>query len=160
VWWATGHRKLARRAARLGDRLEVALRKATLTATRRLPDGSLFLPESLTGRIAPYENLSASNQGSYWNLVVPYAFATGFFPAGGRQADGFIRYLLLHGSRMLGVPRADAHIIYGKDAQGHNIPGTAGLGQIYGLSVSRFLADNDRPDQLVLSLYGLLGIWV
>jgi hypothetical protein len=158
VWRATGHHKLAARAARIGDRLEVAMRKATRAATRRLPDGSLFLPESLSGPVVPYDNLSASNQGSYWNLVVPYAFASGFFPAGGRQADGYIQYLLRHGSRMLGVPRADAHIIYGKDALGHNIPGTAGLGQIYGLSVSRFLADNDRPDQLVLSLYGLLGI--
>jgi hypothetical protein len=28
---------------------------------------------------------------------------------------------------------------------------------VYGLNVSRFLADNDRPDRLVLSLYGQLG---
>ena len=28
---------------------------------------------------------------------------------------------------------------------------------MYGLNVARFLADNDRPDQLVLSLYGMLG---
>jgi hypothetical protein len=28
---------------------------------------------------------------------------------------------------------------------------------VYGLNVARFLADNDRPDQLVLSLYGMLG---
>ena len=59
---------------------------------------------------------------------------------------------------MLGVPRADAHVIYGKRADGTNIPGTGGLGQIYGLSVARLLADNDEPDQLVLSLYGQLAI--
>ena len=29
--------------------------------------------------------------------------------------------------------------------------------QVYGLNVARFLADNDRPDQLVLSLYGQLA---
>ena len=33
----------------------------------------------------------------------------------------------------------------------------SGTDQVYGLNVSRFLADNDRPDQLVLSLYGTLG---
>ena len=59
---------------------------------------------------------------------------------------------------MLGVPRADAHVIYGKRSDGTNIPGTGGLGQIYGLSVARLLADNDEPDQLVLSLYGQLAI--
>ena len=33
----------------------------------------------------------------------------------------------------------------------------SGTDQVYGLNVARFLADNDRPDQLVLSLYGMLG---
>ena len=28
---------------------------------------------------------------------------------------------------------------------------------MYGLGISRFLADNDQPDQLVLSLYGMLA---
>jgi hypothetical protein len=59
---------------------------------------------------------------------------------------------------MLGVPRADAHVIYGKRADGTNVPGTGGLGQIYGLSVARLFADNDVPDQLVLSLYGQLAV--
>jgi hypothetical protein len=31
------------------------------------------------------------------------------------------------------------------------------LAQVYGLSTSRYLADNDQPDQLVLSLYGMLA---
>jgi hypothetical protein len=47
------------------------------------------------------------------------------------------------------VPRTYARTVYG-DAPG------AGLAQVYGLSTSRFLADNDQPDQLVLSLYGML----
>jgi len=31
-------------------------------------------------------------------------------------------------------------------------------GRVYGLSMSRFMADNDHPDQLVLSLYGMIAI--
>jgi hypothetical protein len=50
------------------------------------------------------------------------------------------------------VTRADAHIIYS------NKPYGSGLGQVYGLSMSRFMADNDHPDQLVLSLYGMIAI--
>ena len=33
----------------------------------------------------------------------------------------------------------------------------SGTDQVYGLNLSRFLADNDQPDQLVLSLYGMLA---
>jgi len=158
IWRSTGHRELSNYARTIQHRLERALRRAVGDAMVRLPDGSLFLPESFDRRGAPYANLSVSSEGSYWNLVVPYALASGFFPRGSAAADGMIRYLLLHGSRMLGVPRADAHIIYGKRADRTNIPGTGGLGQIYGLSVARLLADNDEPDQLVLSLYGQLAI--
>jgi hypothetical protein len=83
---------------------------------------------------------------------MPYALASGFFAPGGAEADGIVRYLLRHGSRMLGVTRADAHVIYGNEA-----PGSSGFGQVYGVSPSRLFADNDRPDQLVLSLYGMLA---
>jgi len=158
IWRATGHRDLSAYARTIQHRLERALRRAVNASMVRLPDGSLFLPESFGRRGAPYGNLSVSSEGSYWNLVVPYALASGFFPRGSAAADGFIRYLLLHGSRMLGVPRADAHVIYGKRADGTNVPGTGGLGQIYGLSVARLFADNDVPDQLVLSLYGQLAV--
>ena len=61
-----------------------------------------------------------------------------------------LEYLLWHGGRLLGVPRTYARTVYG-DAPG------AGLAQVYGLGISRFLSDNDQPDQLDLSLYGMLA---
>src|SRR5207249_11263945 len=57
-----------------------------------------------------------------------------------------------HGSRILGLVRAGAYSLYGKA----RFP-VSGSDQVYGLNVARFLADNDRPDQLVLSLYGQLA---
>ena len=60
--------------------------------------------------------------------------------------------MLAHGSRLLGLVRAGAYSLYGKP----KYP-VSGTDQVYGLNVARFLADNDRPDQLVLSLYGMLG---
>jgi hypothetical protein len=100
----------------------------------------------------PFDRLTATREGSYWNLVMPYALASGFFPAHSAAAHGIVRYVLGHGSRLLGVTRADAHIVYA------NKPYGSGLGQVYGLSMSRFMADNDHPDQVVLSLYGMLAI--
>src|SRR5581483_10835761 len=52
--------------------------------------------------------------------------------------------------RLLGVPRTYARTVYGTERG-------AGLAPVYGLGVSRFLADNDQPDQLTLSLYGMLA---
>ena len=94
--------------------------------TRRLSDGSLFVPDALDAPNAgPYDKLTTVREGSYWNLVMPYALASGFFPAHSRAARGLVHYVLAHGSRLLGVPRADAHIIYS------NKPYGSGLGAVY-----------------------------
>ena len=84
---------------------------------------------------------------------MPFGFATGFFPPGSADARAVIDYMLAHGSRFLGLVRAGAYALYGRDAP-YPVSGTD---QVYGVNVARFFADNDRPDQLVLSLYGELG---
>ena len=153
VWSVTGHRGTAAQARVLGLSIGSALGVALHKSMRRLPDGSLFVPDALNApNTGPYDKLTTSREGSYWNLVMPYALASGFFPAHSPIAHGLVHYVLAHGSRLLGVPRADAHIIYS------NKPYGSGLGEVYGLSMSRFMADNDHPDQLVLSLYGMLAI--
>jgi hypothetical protein len=152
VWSVTGHRGLAERARSLALEISGTLRPALRHETKRLRDGSVFVPDALTGPRGPFDRLTATREGSYWNLMMPYALASGFFPAHSTAARGIVRYVLGHGSRLLGVTRADAHIVYA------NKPYGSGLGQVYGLSMSRFLADNDQPDQVVLSLYGMLAI--
>ncbi|MFL5953878.1 MAG: hypothetical protein ACJ76I_07205 [Gaiellaceae bacterium] len=152
LWSVTGHRDLAARARQLALSLEAKLRPAVRRAQKRLGDGSLYVPSSLAHDTGPYDRLTTERDGSYWNLVMPYAFATGYFPPHSAAAKGIVRYLLAHGSRLLGVTRSDAHIVYA------NKPYGSGLGQVYGLSMSRFLADNGQYDQLVLSLYGMLAI--
>jgi hypothetical protein len=151
VWSVTGHAELAARAGTIALRLEHALRPAARKAEVRLRDRSLFLPATLTDASRPYPRITATRDGSYWNLVMPYAFASGFFKPGGGEAKGILRYLSLHGSRLLGVTRADAHIAYGRNIVGD------GLGEVYVLNQSRFLADNDQADRLTLTLYGMLA---
>ena len=97
-----------------------------------------------------YGQVTDTRDGSYWNLVMPYAFGSGWFAPHSSTSRGILRYLFNHGARLLGVPRTYARTVYG------TAPG-AGLAQVYGLGTSRFLADNDQPDQLVLSLYGMLA---
>jgi hypothetical protein len=152
VWQRTGHPELAATSRDLANRLGRALERAVRRSSHRLPDGSLFVPAALLAGHEPFDVLTDSRPGSYWNLVVPYALASGFFPPHGERAASIFDYMSLHGSRLLGLVRAGAYGLYG--SQKHPASGTD---EVYGLEVSRFLADNDRPDQLVLSLYGMLA---
>ncbi len=153
VWARTGQASLAATSRRLAARLGPGLRRALRASERRLPDGSLFVPARLLDRERPYDSLTESRSGSYWNLVVPYGLASGFVAPGSAEAKGALRYMLLHGSRLLGLVRAGAYALYGRAVR---FP-TSGTDEVYGVNVARFLADNDQADQLVLSLYGELA---
>jgi hypothetical protein len=153
VWAKLGRADLAARATRDGDQLEVGLSSAVQAAERALPDGSLFVPVPLLDSSQqPYGAVTDTLAGSYWNLVMPYALASGIFQPGSREATGLLRYLQTHGSRLLGLVRFRAFNESGK--AGYRTPG---VDDVYGLSVARFLADNGQADQLILSLYGKLG---
>jgi hypothetical protein len=153
VWHLTGRASLAATARRLAKRLERGLRGAVRDSQRRLADGSLFLPARLLEGERPYGSVTENRAGGYWNLVMPYAFASGLFAPGSPEAEGALRYMLLHGSRMLGLVRAGAYSLYGLTPRYPE----SGVNPVYGLNAARFLADTDQPDHLVLSLYGQLA---
>jgi hypothetical protein len=153
VWAKTGRPAHALHARRLALRLQVGLQRAIRASAHRLKDGSLFVPAVLLAKHKPFDAVTRSRLGSYWNLVMPYALASGFFAPHSREAMQILRYMLGHGSRLLGLVRAGAYSLYGAKAR-YPVTGTD---QVYGLSMARFLADNDQADQLVLSLYGMLG---
>jgi hypothetical protein len=148
----TGQPALARRCRALATRLGKGLHAAVRASARRLPGGALFVPVNLLDGEEPYAALTGSRPGSYWNLVMPYALASGLFPPGGADARGIWRYMQTHGSRLLGLVRASAFALYEDPV----FP-VSGTDQVYGLNVSRFLADQDDADELVLSLYGQLA---
>ena len=152
AWAATGEQTLARRCRALAGRLGNGLRTAVRASQHRLANGSLFVPVNLLDDEQPYAALTATRPGSYWNLVMPYALAAGLFAPGGPEARGVWRYMQTHGSRLLGMVRASAFALYKTPA----FP-VSGTDQVYGINVSRFLADNAEADQLVLSLYGQLA---
>jgi hypothetical protein len=153
VWAAQGKTADARRARALATRLARGLRHAVGASERTLPDGSLFLPAALLDGEQPYGSLTSARLGSYWNLVMPYALASGFFRPGSREARGALRYIELHGSRLLGLVRAGGYALYGRSPT----PPASGTDEVYGLNVARFLGDLDQADELDLSLYGELA---
>jgi hypothetical protein len=153
VWAQIGDGGLATRATNAATRLEAGLRAAVRSSQRALADGSLFVPISLYDPSEhPYGAVTESLAGSYWNLVMPYALASGLFQPGSPEATGLLRYMQAHGSRLLGLVRFNAFTNSGKP--GYRAPG---VDDVYGTNFARFLADNEQPDQLILSLYGKLG---
>jgi hypothetical protein len=120
---------------------------------KHLKDGSLFVPATLLGDERAYGSVTEKRLGSYWNLVIPYALASGFFRPRSESAKGIFRYMQLHGSRLLGLVRAGAYRLYGEG----QFP-RGGTDDVYGNSVARFLADNSEAEQLVLGLYGQLAV--
>ena len=82
VWSETGNAELGRRCAALAKRLEAGLRRAVSSSQRRLGDGSIFIPARLLDREPAYASLTQARLGSYWNLVMPYALASGSSPPG------------------------------------------------------------------------------
>ncbi|HEX6443991.1 MAG TPA: twin-arginine translocation signal domain-containing protein, partial [Streptosporangiales bacterium] len=146
-----------------------ALTRAIDASSERLPDGSLYLPISLLDPAAPkaYDLVPATRDGSYWNLVIHYALATGILPPGSDAAKGMLSYLYRHGSMFLGLVRfnacsidppgvceSDAAANFPPGAAGYDAPGVDGQ---YGYSLLKFLGDNGEYDRLVLSFYGKLA---
>jgi len=152
VWQQTGYASLAGEATDTANRLQAALLNAIAASSSWLPDHSVFIPIPLLDGVGPYDSVTGSLDGSYWNLVMPYALASGLFPPGSPQAAGVLRYMQAHGSRLLGLVRFRAYPNVGK--AGYRAPG---VDDVYGTNLARFLADNDQSDQLILSLYGKLG---
>lgn len=153
AWRHAGEAALDRRARTLAARLGRGIRVAVARSQRTLPDGSLFVPMRLLDDVQPYPIVTTSRDGSYWNLVAPYALASGILPPSGTQARGILRYLDRHGARLLGLVRTRASVLYGPDAGGVR----SGVNPVYGNNASRFLAALDEPDRLVLALYGHLA---
>lgn len=149
------------------DELQDALVDAIDRSKTTLPDGSIFVPIGLLhdSPEQPYERLTDTTLGSYWNLIMPYALATGVLPPDGPTATGLREYLNRHGSMFLGMVRfnlagGDPGVCHTKGAPWWpSSPGykSTGIDQQYGYSLGRFLADSEDADRLGLSFYGMLA---
>jgi hypothetical protein len=140
VWRRTGHPDLAASHTKTARALDAALQRALEKSSVTLADGSLFTSVELLAPVQPYDPITATDLGSYWNLVAPYGFASKIYDPGSVRARRTLQYLYDHGSRLLGGVRSRL----------------AGVADVYGVEQAKMLADNDQADQLVLSLYGNL----
>lgn len=164
-----GETTLAARFLQEASGLSSALLKAIESSWEKLPDGSVYIPISLLDPTAPtaYELIAATRDGSYWNLTIHYAMATGILPPGSAEARGVLRYLYQHGALLLGLNRFNEPGIdppgviesgpvppFPAGAGGYDAPG---VDEQYGYSLLKFLGDNQQADRLVMTYYGKLA---
>jgi hypothetical protein len=158
---AKGWRALRDTAAMLdvlGDATEAArlrqiaadFRKAILAAVEKsVKRGSDFVPNALLESEEPYDVITASRMGNYWNLMANNILGSEIFGLGSERETGMLRYFQQHGGLCLGLVRAQPW-------PGFWV-GTANLNPLYGWYYVRTLLRRDEPDRALASFYGMLA---
>lgn len=160
AWGATGRSALARRYRAEARSFGRALRAAIARSAVEIAPGETFVPVSLLDpRSRAPAAVTATREGSYWNLVAPYGWASGIVPSRSSLAERILRYARRHGSFLLGLVRFNYYPTPVGSVRCDGLPGlrTPGVDNVYGVHRAQFLAELDRPDLLVLTLYAKLA---
>jgi hypothetical protein len=159
VWRLVGRDQEANRSAAVATSLRAAIRKAVDAAQKQLPDGSLFVPTVLYEKTPLFDPITATRLGSYWNLCMPYAFASGFWDPAGADMGAILGFMHGHGATLLGLLRFNYYPVAIGSHRPNGLPGysTTGFDNVYLPNYLRLLSDRDEADRLVLSFYGKLA---
>jgi hypothetical protein len=138
------------KSSHIADTAEV-LRKATIAAVEKSERRDVqppFIPIALFGEEKPYDVLTATRRGSYWDLMIPYVIGSEIF-AGGERETSMLRYLEEHGGICMGMIRFHQHsgLFANED----------GLDDLYGLRYVDALLRRDEPERALVSFYGKLA---
>jgi hypothetical protein len=140
--------------------LHTNLSKAMRVSERRLPDGTLFIPRGVySPETTIYAPICATRLGSYWNLVIPYAFASGFWQETGEDMDAILGFLRKHGAFLMGMIRFN---YYPTEIGAYTPDGIAGyytygVDNVYLPSIMRVLSARDETDAILLTFYSYLA---
>jgi hypothetical protein len=108
-----------------------------------------FIPMMLFGKEKPYEKLTDSMLGSYYNLLAPYVIGSGVFGPKAPRERWMIDYLQEHSGIALGMIRFDQHSGLFANSQG--------VDDLYGIRYTTKLLELDEVDRALVSFYGKLA---
>jgi hypothetical protein len=161
VWGLVGDAQLAARYRAEARAFASSLRRAIARSAIAVSPRETFVPVSLlsTPRGAPWDPVTATRPGSYWNLVAPYGWASGIIPRASALPRKVLAYARGRGSFLLGLVRFDYYPTGVGKVRCDGLPGlkTPGTDDAYGVERAHFLAELDQPDLLVLTLYAQLA---
>jgi hypothetical protein len=108
-----------------------------------------FIPNALFGVEKPYDFLTATKLGSYYDLMAPYTIGSGVFAPGSERETWMIEYLQKHGGIAMGMIRSTPH-------QGE-FNNELGVNVLYGLRYMLALLRRDDRDRALVGFYGQLA---
>ncbi|MDB6023960.1 MAG: hypothetical protein JWM68_183 [Verrucomicrobiales bacterium] len=128
------------------------LRKATLAAVEKSIFANTkppFIPLALFGYEKPYERITDSKLGSYWNEMAPYVLCSDVFGLGSERETQLLNYQYEHGGIAMGMVRFHQHSgLYGNES---------GVDDLYTLRHTEKLLQRDEVDRALVSFYGKLA---
>jgi hypothetical protein len=108
-----------------------------------------FIPVALFGQEQPYETLTATMRGSYWNLMSQYLLRSGVFAAQPEKARWIAEYVQQRGGLCMGLLRFDQH--------SGLFANTNAVDDLYTLGYVTWLLEQDDPDRALVTFYGKLA---
>lgn len=142
-----GELKEAERISKIAETLRQAILAAVDKSERRDVQPP-FMPIALFGEEKPYDMLTSTRRGSYWNLIIPYVIGSRIF-SGTEHEASMLRYLEEHGGICMGMIRFHQHsrLFANED----------GLDDLFGLRYVDALLRRDEPELAIVSFYGKLA---
>jgi hypothetical protein len=127
-----------------------AFRTAILDAmAKSVRKDTKFVPVALLGDEPAHDPLTATRQGSYYDLIIPYVLGSGIFGPGDEREGWIIDYLRKHGGLSMGMIRSTPH-----QGEFDNQPG---VNVLYGLRYNLTLLRRGDRDHALVGFYGHLA---
>ena len=120
---------------------------AAIQKSERLDAKPPFIPVALFGEEKPYEALTATVMGTYWNLMIPYVIGSGILDES--RTAAVLDYLQTRGGLCMGMLRIHQHsgLFANED----------GLDDGYTSRYVQALLRRDEADRVLVSFYGKLA---
>lgn len=142
------------------DSFKKALYEKIHSSVINIDQDTAFLPHELSGSVNTwFDPITGTRLGSYWNLCIHYALASGIIPYESELMKKIYNYMKNYGSFFLGMLRFNYYPVDSGSFVPGGLPGyaTTGVDNVYAINAAESIAHLDDPDMLVLMLYSKLA---
>jgi hypothetical protein len=108
-----------------------------------------FIPIALLGEEQPYEPITGTKIGSYWNLMANYVLGSEVFGPGSERENWIIDYVRQQGGLCMGLIRSRPNPTFWT--------GPHSINPLYGLRRTLTVLRRDEVDDALVSFYGMLA---
>lgn len=108
-----------------------------------------FIPIALLGEEEPYDPITGTKIGSYWNLMANYVLGSRVFGPGAKEERWLLDYVQDHGGLCMGMIRSRPAPTFWTGPHSAN--------PLYGMRRALTLLERDEADLALVSFYGMLA---